>query len=559
MAKKKTKKKQPNKGPKKPVEGDKKEDPQHTRFTGAGVALMFLALGFSTLWSTADNDALKLLLDAYFNFFNNSCEEWREKDANIAAKHNKGNPKPCQCFKHLGVQPHQPWCLNLSIPEDHPALNGCTKAPDALFEKGYNQPPMPPPDQYDFRAEQCRAIGRGLRPVYAEDFVASANACLEEHHNLKGTTCRVHHPNSAAGANSTSSSMENACLGYGTTTNMSKYCTVIRRANAEIHLIPQEMRHIDVGCGSQPNVPLMVLFECGCLLSDGIEFDPVRAYSAHSMLVWFIGKLQNHARAALRKLAEIVEKRVHIYLADLDFCTPAFWNIYTHVFSYDKVFHGDLMTKLARKVHNSESIVFVTTFAPGATNNVKSFSYTYFNSFWNPRPVSGFTDYTRKFEGYYGQQIVNGAVYKWAPSPPDHDDATQGAVMDPYQTSADEPKDVVYLKQLEEEGILEDPVRQAMGIMMLELPVKAAGVHKLEFTITDDKHTIKHPKLLIHLVNYTHHVNIANRLPPQEERHHSNKFTAASDQQHMDTDAVDGGGDRSNVASQEARLIILIR
>ena len=116
----------------------------------------------------------------------------------------------------------------------------------------------------------------------------------------------------------------------------------------------------------------------------------------------------------------------------------------------------------------------------------------------------------------------------------------------------------MYLKQLEEEGILEDPVRQAMGIMMLELPVKAVGVHKLEFTITDDKHTIKHPKLLIHLGNYTRHVNIANRLPPQEERHHSSKFTA-SDQQHMNADAVDGGGDHSNVATPEARLIILIR
>jgi hypothetical protein len=76
------------------------------------------------------------------------------------------------------------------------------------------------------------------------------------------------------------------------------------------------MRHIDVGCGSRPNVPLMVLFECGCLLTGGIEFDPVRAYSAHSMLVWFIGKLQNHARMALRKLADIVEKRVHIYFAN---------------------------------------------------------------------------------------------------------------------------------------------------------------------------------------------------------------------------------------------------
>lgn len=532
MVKKKSKAQCPKPPTKNPV-AEVSDDPKYPRFTGAGVSLMFLALGFSTLWSTDDNEALKVLMKDYFNFFSVQCAEWREKDANIYAKSNKGNPQRCQCFADLGVQPHQPWCLNFAIPESHPGLAGSTKAPDALFEQGYNQPPMLPSEHYDYRAEQCRFIGRGLQPVYGEDLVTKANACLKEHKGLLGSTCRVK-PKPAT-PDSVSSSMENAALGYGVTTNLSKYVTVINRCNAGINLTPEEMRHIDVGCGSQPNVPLMVLFECGCLLSDGIEFDPIRAYSAQSMLVWFIRQLQSHARTALRKLAEIVEQRVHIYLADLDFCTPAFWNQYTHVFSYDFVFHDDLMTKLVRKVHNSESILFVTTFARQSTSNVNPASYTYYNSICNPRPAYDWTEYVQKAEGYYGHKLVNGVVYKWAPSPPG-----QPALMrDDYRTSPDVPEDVAYVKQLEEEGIREDPVRQANGIItMSELHVSNKGTD-VEFTINN-----KWPKLLLHLGNCTRR---AEGLLLPEEGLHANTFLAR-DQQQMNAGAVEGGGAASKAA-----------
>jgi hypothetical protein len=496
-----------------------KDDPKHPRFTGAGVSLMFIALGVSIGWSTADNAALKVLVDSYFNFVRNNCKEWREKDANIVKKGNKGNPQICQCFTDLGVQPHQPWHLNICVPENHPGLVGSTIPTGSLFAQGYNQPPMPPLEQYDWRAEKNRVIGRGLQPVYDKttDFVDNASAHHKEHMEQR-STCRANASSSA------SSTMENGALGYGETANISKYAKVVKSANATIHLTAEEMRHIDVGCGHHCNVPLMALFEFGCAVSDGIEFDPIRAYSAHSMLVWFINKLRNHALPALQKLADIVEKRVHIYLADLDLCTPAFWNAYTHVYAYDFVFHTDLMTKLVKKVHNSTSIVFVTTFtSTSALTN--SSSYMFYSSLTNPRPIYEWTDYKRK-ASYGWEKLVDGRVYKWAPSHPDHDDSKGNTVSHRVQTSLENPKDVAYVKQLTEEGILEDPVRQD-GIMLIPWPVKVA--------ITDDNGSHKTPKLLLYLGNLSRY---------------SNTFPAEG-AQHLNEDAAESGGDRSHASTPQ--------
>ena len=478
-------------------------------------------------WSKEDTKAFEGVVSAYYSKSNtDEVQRWGSIDGNTNEKSNAGLGEMNPSLKVVGVRAHQPHALHLALLSEcpwgqFPASVVNTRNEDeegssaVYFEHGYTQAELPPKGCYDDKAEDNLIIGRGLHATYKDSDIAEASKVHDALLDAAGPGLRQRAPPVAAGGEADTNRMPNAALGYNETKNLGGYLQRLYEIHATLSFPEptEHMRHIDIGGGSNITIMLEVFLAFGCV-SHSLEFDPVRAYVSTCALHWFLRQLRATRRDSLVRMAGLMEDRLHVYLGDLDLCTPKFYAFYTHLISYDLVFPAFLHTKLARKVLNSPSIEVVATFKKQMCNYNRPGSYVYHHD-GNPLIPHALTEANsrdpkkRAFDPH--QRRVNGKLYKWTPTLPaleedgvDEEDETlvparyevvledddvevewNGEVLsrDVHFTEDDDS----YLTLLAQEGILEDPTVLGVGHQMAALDPPGCSVdnggttHKIYF------------------------------------------------------------------------------